>query len=174
MPEPREVKMTYFNAPLATLTKIITVGTCLLVITIPVVVFSQEVEEGVFMSPSIMIACLPILIPVIAFYYKVTGYQVDSKGVTVKRIGHDFLIPMASIKSTTADAAAMRRSLRTFGNGGLFGFYGRFRNKKYGSYRAFVTSPAHSVVLDVESGVILISPDRPIKFVEKLESLLKQ
>ena len=33
----------------------------------------------------------------------------------------------------------LKGSLRTFGNGGLFGYAGYFQNKKLGKYRMYVT-----------------------------------
>ena len=62
----------------------------------------------------------------------------------------------------------MARSLRIFGNGGLFSVCGRFRNRELGHYRAFVTDPKNAVVLRFGEQTIVISPEGPKEFVEAL------
>ena len=59
----------------------------------------------------------------------------------------------------------MARSLRTWGNGGMFSFTGHFVNHPLGRYRAFVTDPARTVVLALPEGVVVVSPDRPDEFI---------
>jgi hypothetical protein len=66
----------------------------------------------------------------------------------------------------------MRRSLRLFGNGGMFGITGLYRNKTLGTYRAFVTDPRQSVVLQMTSRVVVISPAYPRAFLGDLHSML--
>ena len=63
---------------------------------------------------------------------------------------------------------AMRRSLRTFGNGGVFGFTGWFYNSRLGRYRAWVTDPKRAVVLVFPDRTIVVSPGRPHLFVDEL------
>ena len=67
----------------------------------------------------------------------------------------------------------MRRSIREFANGGLFSYTGGFHNSVLGSYRAFVTDHARTVVLrfpDRAAGdrVVVLSPDDPEAFVARL------
>jgi hypothetical protein len=69
-----------------------------------------------------------------------------------------------------ADPEAMRRSLRLFGNGGMFGFTGWLRNRRLGVYRAFATDPARAVVLTLGQRKIVITPADPAAFVRALES----
>ena len=52
-----------------------------------------------------------------------------------------------------------------FGNGGLFSFSGRFRNREVGPYRAFVTDWTRAVVLFVPGRAIVVSPADPAAFV---------
>jgi hypothetical protein len=66
----------------------------------------------------------------------------------------------------TLDSTAMKGSIRIFGNGGLFSFSGSFRNRKLGSYRAYVTDVKNAVVIKLPSGVLVVSPDSPDRFVD--------
>jgi hypothetical protein len=70
--------------------------------------------------------------------------------------------------SVKFDPEATRRSIRTFGNGGFFSFTGYFRNQELGSYRAFMTDRRHAVILRFPSSVIVISPDPPEDFVNRI------
>jgi hypothetical protein len=61
-------------------------------------------------------------------------------------------------------------TLRLFGNGGLFAGTGIFWNKRYGVFRAYVTSARHSdlVLVETPTGKIIISPENPQAFVEAM------
>jgi hypothetical protein len=62
----------------------------------------------------------------------------------------------------------MQGSIRTFGNGGLFGFIGLFRNKKLGRYRAFATDEKNAVVLRFATHTLVITPEQPQRAVTLL------
>lgn len=160
----------HYKATLGTSARWITILTTLLLIFIPLIIL---VTAGTLEQPAILFPMLlPILIPVICFAYRVTGYELDNKQILVKRMVGDFLVSLNEIDSIEVNPDAMKRSFRTFGNGGLFGFYGRFRNSIYGPYRAFVTDPKNSVILKLQKSTIILSPDQPQKFAEKLAEKL--
>ena len=62
----------------------------------------------------------------------------------------------------------MKGSLRLFGNGGIFGFYGWFWSKSLGRFSAFVTDNARSVVIRLPARTIVVSPDQPEEFARLL------
>ena len=65
----------------------------------------------------------------------------------------------------------MARSIRVFGNGGLFAVTGIYRNRKLGTYRAYVTDRKLSVVLRTRAGKsIVVSPERPEAFLATLRA----
>ncbi|MEY4387720.1 MAG: hypothetical protein RLY20_3003, partial [Verrucomicrobiota bacterium] len=59
----------------------------------------------------------------------------------VERLGWQNRFRLADVKSVVADPEAMRWSIRLCGSGGLFGFFGWFRNRTLGTYRAYGTGP---------------------------------
>ena len=63
-----------------------------------------------------------------------------------------------------------RRSIRTFGNGGLYSFTGWFRNTALGAYRAFVTDPHRTVVLHFPTRTVVVSPSAPEDFVHVIRA----
>ena len=62
----------------------------------------------------------------------------------------------------------MRRSLRVWGNGGLYSVTGIYQNAALGRYRAFVTDPGQAVVLELPGRRIVISPADPPPFLQGL------
>jgi len=66
---------------------------------------------------------------------------------------------------------ATEKSIRTFGNGGLFSFSGFYHNKTLGTYRAWITDSKQTVVLAFPKRTVVISPVPPDDFVQELMSL---
>jgi len=107
------------------------------------------------------------------FWYRVTGYQVRADRITISRMASDVDIPIRDIESIEFDPDGMKRSLKVFGNGGVFGFYGKFWNRKYGKYRAFVTDLKKVVVIRTGENIFMLSPEEPEKFIEKIKGKLR-
>ncbi|MDD9949891.1 MAG: PH domain-containing protein [candidate division Zixibacteria bacterium] len=108
---------------------------------------------------------LPALFLVVSACWMIRGYVVDGKLLRIPRLGWQSKLDLKDLAFVEADPEAMARSLRTFGNGGLFCFCGRFRNKKLGAYRAYATDPKRSVVLKFGKQTVVVTPDRPDDFV---------
>ena len=111
----------------------------------------------------------PLSILVIAVFYVIRGYELEGKTLHVKRLGWRCRISLDELLSVYADPAAMKRSIRLFGNGGLFCFAGKFRNNELGSYRAFATDPKDAVVLKFRSRTIVVTPTDVDGFVRAIE-----
>lgn len=108
------------------------------------------------------------LIPVITGFFVVRGYELRRDELLVQRLVWQTRVPLQGLKSVTVDPLAMKRAFKTMGNGGYFCWTGWFRNKRLGSFRAFVTDPARAVVLDFGDRRIVVSPDRPGAFAAAL------
>ena len=115
---------------------------------------------------------LPLTVLGAAARFGVRGYTVSGDSILVHRLGWSSTVEVRGLESATSSPHVMRRSVRELGNGGLFAYTGRFRNATLGSYRAFVTGHARTVVLrlrnDAEGSVIVMSPDDPDAFVALL------
>jgi hypothetical protein len=58
---------------------------------------------------------------------------------------------------------------RTFGVGGLFGYYGKFANTKLGSMTWYATRRNKTVLIEtLDNKKIILTPDEPEKFVAHL------
>lgn len=103
------------------------------------------------------------------FAFGPSGYSFEGRDLVIHRKGWSpARVPLAGLTAARISPDAMRRSLRTFGNGGVFGFTGWFHNSRLGRYRAWVTDPKRAVVLEFGDRTIVVSPGRPHLFVEEL------
>lgn len=62
-------------------------------------------------------------------------------------------------------------AIRTFGVGGLFGYYGKFFNQAFGSMTWYVTRSDNPVLITTAKSKILVSPDENEHFVENLRKI---
>jgi hypothetical protein len=111
---------------------------------------------------------LPIAILVVTACLGVWGYRIQNQTLYVKRLGWQTAIALGQLESAEQVPAAMKGSIRTWGNGGLFGFTGRFRNATLGPYQAYATDLTRTVVLTFPDRKIVLSPEEPEQFVRTL------
>ena len=116
-----------------------------------------------FMPLGIVLATLPFL---------VRGLEITHNELRVERLGWQNRFPLADVVSVAADPRAMRGSIRLCGSGGLFGFFGWFRNRTLGVYRAYGTAPGNAVVVKLRHRTIVVTPHDPARFVEEMRQRL--
>ncbi|MGV6827448.1 MAG: PH domain-containing protein, partial [bacterium] len=102
----------------------------------------------------------------------VRGYQLRGSFLLVRRLGWYTRIDLTDLSSSQYDPQAMASSIRTFGNGGLFGFSGKYWNRELGSYKVYATNPENAVVLRLGKKVLVVTPDNPNDFVAALQRCL--
>jgi hypothetical protein len=102
--------------------------------------------------------------------FTIRGYRLEGRQLLVDRLLWSTRVPLDGLDAAEIVPDAMRRSVRLFGNGGLFAFAGWFRNRRLGTYRAFATDPSRSVVLRFPNRRVVVTPDDPQGFAEALES----
>jgi len=74
--------------------------------------------------------------------------------------------PVAGLISAVTDRDAMHHAWKVFGNDGLGAYSGRFRSKRLGNFRAYLTDTERAVVLRWPDRCIVVSPEQPSCFVE--------
>lgn len=118
----------------------------------------------------LLMVAMPLLIWVTTALCTVRGYVLAGDTLQVQRLGWQTRLSLQDLQSADYRPYAMRRSLRLLGNGGLFSFTGQFRNAELGRYRAFVTDLEHTVVLTFPDRKIVLSPEQPGEFVDRVWS----
>jgi hypothetical protein len=106
-----------------------------------------------------------LLILLSATLFIVRSYTIEPDTLAIRRLLWTTRVPLAGLQSAAFTPTAMRRSLRLFGNGGMFSITGWYRNGALGTYRAFVTDLNKTVVLKFAAKTIVISPENPEAFV---------
>lgn len=107
-----------------------------------------------------------------AALFSVRGYVLEPNRLLVKRLLWTTAVDCTGCKNIYHDPEATRGSIRTFGNGGLFAFTGRFRNKKLGSYRAYLTDHKRAVVLELAKRILVVSPHDPTAFIQAFKQFV--
>lgn len=116
---------------------------------------------------------IPLVVLGVAARYAVRGYTLTDDSIRVHRLGWSSSLPLDQLESAIVSPHAMRRSRSELANGGLFSYIGWFHNAELGSYRAFLTDHARTVVLRFpdrsdRDRVLVMSPDAPDAFVALL------
>jgi hypothetical protein len=117
---------------------------------------------------ALLIMAAPVGILLGCALFTVRGYSLGQGLLLVHRLFWATPLPLAGLQAASYEPNAMRWSLRTFGNGGFFSISGFYRNRRLGSYRAFVTDLKRTVVLRFPSRTIVVSPEVPEQFVCEL------
>jgi len=166
-----------YKASLGTTARIITTGATLLFIIIALfgirgIAFSAG--SGMEKTQGIFIALFLGAIYLIVYMYRTLSYYVDRDNITIHRPAKDVQIPIQEIAEVfQATSESMRWSVRTFGNGGLFGFYGKFWNKIYGNMTWYATRRDNFiVVVTKDNKKIVLTPDQ-LSMLHEIQRRLK-
>ena len=163
-----DISIQQFTAPWALSLKIITTVSVLFLTGIPLVgTFTGPRESAVWV---LLMIVMPLAILIGSLLCLIRDYHLVPGNLIIRRLLWNTQIDLSDLVSAEVDPAAMDRSMRTFGNGGLFCFAGAFRNRKLGAYRALATDPKRSVILRFAEKIVIVTPDRPDAFVPAIEN----
>jgi hypothetical protein len=155
-----------FAAPWSTLLRTVSIGATLLLVGVGLTFCFLPPTPHAWVR--IAVPVFSFLLPLVCALFAVRGYFIQGRSLFIQRLLWNTRINLEGLRDATVDPDAMRRALRLCGNGGLFSFTGWFRNKRLGTFRAFVTDPRQTVVLSFPNRTIVLSPDRPAAFVEAI------
>ncbi len=156
-----------FRAPWSLSLRLVTTVTSGVLIGIAAIGIAMNPGNGLVWLGSMVV--LPLVILGCSALFMIRGYELASGKLLVRRLGWKSVVDLSELKGVEINPDAMKRSIRTFGNGGLFCFAGKFWNKELGSYRAFATEPRLAVILRLATRTIVVTPDDPAKFKTQLE-----
>jgi len=115
------------------------------------------------------------LVFVICYRMQITGYSLENGTLTIHRKGKPVSIPLAGLKNFEPVENPFKRSIRIWGNGGIFGYYGKYRrvgtDKR--TFKAYVTDTQNCVMLETAQGWVAISPRDRDAFLHALDALQK-
>lgn len=155
---------THFGAPWCWTVRIVTILVIALVLTLPLFVSTSTLYWVHWLAWGTLVFCT---------FFAVSGFSVKNGQLLVHRLGWATKFDLTQLSGFEVNPHAMMGSVRLFGNGGIFCFIGLYRNGVIGRFRAYVTDPAKSTVLEFGTRKIVVSPDDPQAFVETLRDATK-
>ena len=158
----------HFNAPWGTpLIVISALATVLLLGIFGGLAFSDHASTAVTM---VLYIAIPLLIMFTSLLFTVRSYTISGNTLRIRRLLWNTDIDISMLSSVDYDPKAMTGSIRTMGNGGLYSFSGKFRSRKLGSFKAYLTDFKNCVIIKRTGKTIVVSPENPELFVEVLRN----
>lgn len=101
------------------------------------------------------------------------GYALAGDAVLVLRPVGNLTLPLAEVTAVRQDPTPFAGAVRVAGNGGLFGFWGRFHSERmHGTFTAWATRRDRGVVLDVAGRPVVLTPDEPARMASAIAERL--
>lgn len=166
-----------YKASTDTLSKTITAGVLILFIAIAQNNVREMISANGGMKITLIhggIILLLISIAVGSYLYSTSKYSVTGDVLIIHRPISNIVIKLSDIAEIQhVDSSYFSGTIRTFGNGGLFGYYGKFYNSKIGNMTWYVTQKKNRLLLQTkQENKIVISPD-DISLLNKVKLSLK-
>jgi Bacterial PH domain len=108
----------------------------------------------------------PAVLAVIWFTARIRRYRLVGEELQIQLPLRTVRFPLEGLKDVAPDREALRGARKIAGNDGLGAVSGRFRSKRLGWFRAYVTDGERAVVLRWPDRCVVISPDQPSWFIE--------
>jgi len=113
-----------------------------------------------------------VLVYVICWLLSPLNYTVTNTELQIKRPLGKIIIKKEDIKSVDVlQEFQIGGAIRTFGVGGLFGYYGKYFNQAFGSMNWYMTRSDKPVLITTLKSKIVVSPDETDQFAEILRKI---
>jgi hypothetical protein len=109
-----------------------------------------------------------VLFTVIWHGARVKVYRLTADELRIERAFQTVRYPLAGLQFVSFDPEALRGALKVAGNDGLGAVAGRFRSKRLGKFRAYLTDREHAIVLRWPDRCLVISPRQHSLFIDDL------
>jgi hypothetical protein len=170
---------SFFKASLDRSTVISTglvVGVLIVVSLVPFFVLMKPGATFQITLVMILVVLFSIGTVVLSWMYAPTGYGFDGNGsLVIRRHVGKVLYSLEEVKEFSQEERILRRSMRTFGVGGVFGYYGYFYTNGIGKTVFFATQRKNWVWIRFKNGKnIFLTPDDPTEFLRRMTTELKR
>lgn len=170
--------MKNYRATLDRLSVLITAGVAILFISIAVALIlfsSKEGNSASEMTVKILVNILNLLIFTFSYLLHPTGYILSDNDLIIRRPLTSVNLKYSEIKEVkTLSSSDLKWSVRTFGSGGMFGYYGKFFNNQFGPMTWYASRRDHFVLILLQKNQkIVVTPD-DLSFTDDLSNRLIQ
>lgn len=161
------------KASLDTNSKLITFGIFILFCFIGQAAFKEIKADGNQVTKIFSVGMI-ILLAVIfvgCYFLSTRGYTLTKDKLIIHRPLKDRIVDVDDIADVfLVDPSSLKGTLRAFGVGGLFGYFGQFSNDKFGKMTWYVTQKKNRILVETrQKEKIIISPD-DISLLDNLKS----
>ncbi len=120
-------------------------------------------------------ALLMLVLSGACLLYAPKEYLIQSDGIAVRRmVGLKKFQLEKLLLIRKMDAAETKGLIRTFGNGGLFGYTGRYYSPSLGQQSWYCSRRTGLVVIQLREGLpVIFSPEDPEAFVEAANEMIR-
>ena len=124
--------------------------------------------------PFVLYLTLGVLIAayVLAFILRTISYEITPGEFIIHRLLSDVRIDRVSIQHVEIiPREQIGNAIRTFGVGGLFGYFGKFYSSKMGTMTWYATRRNNTVLIQTNTNKkIIVTPDEPEKLMAGLQN----
>ena len=161
-----------------TLSKFLTLGVVALLVAIgrgsikTLLRFSDIDKTTILIHSGILLSFIAIILG--SYLFSPRKYELQNGQLIIKRlIGAKVINLTDIIEIRKINRGEMTGTIRTFGVGGLFGYYGKFHNSTFGHMTYYVTQRKNMILLKTkDEKKIIISPD-DVNMINKLQEFEK-
>jgi hypothetical protein len=121
---------------------------------------------------AILAVVLLVVLAVVWLGARIKRYEIADGELRVVRRFRTVRFPIAGLADVAPDPNALRGAIRMVGNDGFGAITGRFRSRKLGKFRAYITDDERAVVLRWPERSVVISPERPFEFIQCVRRIL--
>ncbi len=160
-----------FKASLDTVAKILTIGITLL-FGASVLLQVSIIKSGQGAGVAFGISTLLVIIYAVCYLLHPVQYTVTTTAIVIHRPLGKISIPKSEVLTITPlTSEQMKWTIRTFGVGGLFGYFGKFANSKIGNMTWYASRRNNMLLITTTSHKkIVITPDNPDLFIQHVNT----
>jgi len=114
----------------------------------------------VLLFPAVL--CSGIL--VVAYAYTPRAFTLEDSTLVISRLAGDVRVPLRDVVEVRPVPNPVSGAMRVGGNGGLFGFWGRYQSAALGGFTMYGTRASGGVALIGKDQTVVVTPDDPDRF----------
>jgi len=150
-----------FSASMDSFAKNITSILPLIILVLVLIPLNSKNENDII--ESIIPLAIVFLVYLFCFLYRPIDYRTTDNKLIINRLIKKVILDKSEVLNVvllTNDD--LKWTIRTFGVGGLFGYFGKFRNSKIGNMTWYATRRNNAILINLKDGQkIVITPDNP-------------
>lgn len=133
-------------------------GLTILLIGFTMVSMYTTMENDFYLN--IILPLLFSFIIIIPFIYSPSGYSCTSNELLIHRPAGKITIDYREILNIrSAESDEIRRLVRLWGSGGLFGYFGKFYDSKHRNFKMYGRRRKNKVLVFTKTGLVVLMPD---------------